>query len=265
MFEFILFSIDKTDTNSKVDLHNYFMQIIKCDDKMNDIRYNIKTIYKTSALGHTYVINECVPMYSLLNEWYVQNHMEIYQLKQDTFVWEIPHAIVFDLDSTLITDEFNVRIRSRDVYNSLLELKSKGHLLILWSYGNEEHVSHSMKITNLTNFFDIVICKGYKTGDIDKGIIVDQKNDLIFVKKPFYLDIEDGDRLPKSPRVVLWHLRKIGVNFVKSLTLVDDLKANNYAYDYFVNVKKSPEPKDDWQQYHEIILDNIHSHDAQFI
>ncbi|AGR56838.1 38k [Hemileuca sp. nucleopolyhedrovirus] len=274
-FEFVLFAFDK-HTNLAVDLDTYMIRIIKCPDEMNEIRYNLKLAYKTSALGHTYIINECVPMYGFLNEWYIQNYLEIYQLRQETYVWEAPHVIVFDLDSTLITDELDVRIRDENVYCSLYELKEKGCVLVLWSYGNEEHVSHSLKKTNLTDFFDIVICKGYKTiSDNDNDddtqtnvstgrVVVDKKNDTVYVDKQFYLDIEDGDRLPKSPRIVLWHLRKIGVNYIKSLTLVDDLRSNNYSYDFFVNVKKCPQPRQDWYLYHDLILENLQTHDRDF-
>ncbi|QYC92720.1 38K [Trabala vishnou gigantina nucleopolyhedrovirus] len=259
MFEYVLFAFDKRDYGT-VDLDTYIMHVFKCKDDMKLVRHNIKTIFKTCALGHTYVINERIPMYSLLHEWYVQNYLEIYQIRQETFTWETPHVIVFDLDSTLVTDELEVRIRDECVHFSLMELKERGCVLVLWSYGNEEHVSHSLETTKLAGLFDVVICEGHKTGGLPRNrVIVD--NDFVFIKKPFYLDIEDGERLPKSPRVVLYYLRKIGVNFVRSLTLVDDLECNNYSYDFFVKVKKCREPRNDWQTYHDIVLDNIEQHD----
>ncbi|ABY65811.1 38K [Orgyia leucostigma nucleopolyhedrovirus] len=264
MFEYVLFAFDKQH-KPEIDPDTYMTQIIKCCDEMSQLRLNLKLAFKTSTLGHVYVINECIPMYAFLNEWYVQNYLELYQLGQETFTWEIPHVVVFDLDSTLITDELDVRIRDPDVYSSLLDLKQRGCVLMLWSYGNEDHVSHSLKVTKLTNFFDTIICEGYKTGESCNRVIVDAKHDTVLVKKSFYLDVEEDDkRLPKSPRVVLFYLRKLGVNYYKTLTLVDDLKTNNYSYDYFINVKKCPEPRNDWQQYHEIIVDNMEQHDREF-
>lgn len=263
MFEFVIFAFDTT--TKMVDRDRYMIQIVKCADDMRDIRQNVKLAFKTSALGHMYVINERIPMYAFLKEWYIQNYLEIYQLKHDTFIWEIPHVVVFDLDSTLITDEETVRIRDDAVYDSLFDLKRMGCVLMLWSYGNREHVAHSMRITDLDKgIFDVVLCKGYKTGENQMGVSVDIKNDLVFVEKTFYLDIKDGDRLPKSPRIVLWHLRKLGVNYFKSITLVDDLKVNDYAYDYFVNVKKCPQPRNDWNLYHDAIVDNIIHYDDIF-
>ncbi|AIU41320.1 38k [Sucra jujuba nucleopolyhedrovirus] len=265
MFEFVIFAFDKQCTAINSD--NYIIQIIECQDNMKSIRQNLKLAYKTSFLGHTYVINECVPMYQFLKEWYVLNYLEIYQIKPD-LLWNIPHVVVFDLDSTLITDELTVRIRDEMVYQSLDELKQKGCVLVLWSYGNEKHVVESLKETDLIDYFDITICKGYRIGsNSKKSIVVDNKNDLLFVQRPFYTDVQEYDTttLPKSPRIVLWHLRKFGVNYVKSLTLVDDLKTNDYNYDYFVNVKKCPEPRNDWQHYHEMIVDNMDLHDLQFV
>ncbi|QNV47809.1 38k [Alphabaculovirus altersperidaniae] len=255
MFEFVIFAFDP---KQRVDTRDYMIQIVKCADDMTDIRINLKRAYKTSALGHVYVINEKIPMYGFLKEWYVQNYLEIYQLKHDKYVWEIPHVIVFDLDNTLITDEDRVQIRDEYVYESLNELKSKGCVLVLWSYGNREHVTHSMTETYLNGYFDIVICGGQKLTDLKSRVIVDNHSKMVFVEKPFYLDIElTTDRLPKSPKVVLYYLRKIGVNYNKTLTLVDDLKDNDYSYDYFLNVRRCMEPRKDWKQYHEELLNNI--------
>nr|AGS47930.1 putative 38.0 kDa protein [Ectropis obliqua nucleopolyhedrovirus] len=269
MFEYVLFVFNK-HKNLTIDTDSYMVQIMKCKDDMKDIRYNIKLIYKTSVLGHTYIINENQPLYACLKEWYIQNYLEVEQLRHDQFCWHVPHVIVFDLDSTLITEEKHVRIRCENVYDSLLTLKSMGCVLILWSYGNSEHVTHSLKTTKLTDFFDTIICRGYKTDNVkavtaSRGKVrQDDKNNLVFVDKSFYLDIDDGDRLPKSPRIILWYLRKLGVNHLKSLTLVDDLKCNDYSYDYFVNVNKCPLPRDDWDIYHEIIVGNIKDYETTF-
>lgn len=262
MFEFVVFAFD---VKQRIDTRDYMVQIVKCADDMTEIRLNLKLAYKTSALGHVYVINEKIPMYGFLKEWYAQNYLEVYQMQHDTFVWEMPHVVVFDLDNTLITDEERVQIRDEFVYESLHDLKSKGCVLVLWSYGNREHVTHSMTETRLNGYFDIVICGGQRISDASSRVMIDNRSKMVFVEKPFYLDVEPhADRLPKSPRVVLWYLRKIGVNYIKTLTLVDDLKDNDYSYDFFLNVRRCIEPRRDWQRYHELLLDNIFNCEDQF-
>ncbi|QEI03680.1 38K [Rachiplusia nu nucleopolyhedrovirus] len=270
LYEFVIFAFDPK-TSKDIDLNEYSIKLVKCKDNMQDIRYNLKFAYATSALGHVYVVNERTPMYWFLKEWYVQSYLEVYQITMDSFLWEVPHVCVFDLDNTLITDEEEVQIRSPAVYDSLKCLHDMGCVLILWSYGNKEHVSHSMERTKLDNgIFDVVICEGYKnSSSIDKNnrVVIDNKKKIAYVEKSFYSDIDYKDkstRLPKSPRVILYYLRKLGINYTKSLTLVDDLQTNDYAYDYFVKVKKSIEPLDDWDVYHDIILNNITYHDDLF-
>jgi len=276
LFEFIIFAFNKIDNLQLIDQNDYIIQVFKSRDEMSEIRYNIKTIYKTSMLGHMYVINERQPIYMFLKEWYVQNFMEIYQLSADKYVWEAPHVIVFDLDNTLITDEKNVNIRCDFVYDSLRFLKSIGCVLVLWSYGNKSHVTYSMERTNLTPYFDITICEGNTVYDVERtgGNVVVRKRTVqvnidenkIFVNRSFYVDnnIEPDKRPPKSPRIVLWYLRKIGVNYTKTITLVDDLATNNYSYDYFIHVDKCNVPTDDWKQYHDTIVDNIIDYENSF-
>ncbi|AKC91680.1 38k protein [Lambdina fiscellaria nucleopolyhedrovirus] len=297
LFEFVVFKFEP-DAVKHIDFETYQMQVIKCADRMDHLRHAIKLAYGTCVFGHTYVINERIPMYAFLKEWYVQNYLEVYQAKQQTFAWEAPHALVFDLDSTLITNERDVRIRDYDVYDSLLDFKRRGCVLLLWSYGSRDHVVHSLNVTNLTNFFDIIICEGqnesgmlltrkiidernYKNNDDDDDKIDDNDDNEkrighVFVKKSFYIDLNDDDDnnnrnncnvslpLPKSPKIALWYLRKKGVNCLKSITLVDDLNSNNYAYDYFLNVKKCTKPLADWRHYHQQIVNNLESHDANY-
>ncbi|AYN45018.1 38kDa [Alphabaculovirus alterspexiguae] len=264
MFQFVVFAFD---ANQRIDTRDYMVQIVKCDDNMTDIRYNLKMAYKTSTLGHVYVINEKMPMYGFLKEWYVQRYLEVYQKSYDSFVWEIPHVIVFDLDNTLITDEDRVQIRDSSVYESLQELKDQGFVLILWSYGNQEHVTLSMQETHLNGYFDIVLFGGQRvTNNSNSRVIVDNRYKMVYVEKPFYLDVDlEHGRLPKSPRVVLYYLRKLGINYTKTITLVDDLKDNNFSYDYFVNVSRCLEPQNDWHTYHQQILDNIYSYEQLFV
>ncbi|AIE47810.1 8k [Peridroma alphabaculovirus] len=263
MFEFVVFAFDR---HQRVELRDYMLQIVRCADSMIEVRQNLKLAFRTSALGHVYVINERIPMYAFLKEWYVQNFMEVYQMRPDTFVWEMPHVIVFDLDNTLITDEERVGIRDVAVYDSLRELKLKGCVLVLWSYGNREHVTHSMSETDLDGgIFDVTICGGQRETAGSDRVIVDNRSSMVFVEKPFYLDAEHTtERLPKSPRVVLYYLRKMGVNYIKTITLVDDLKDNDYSYDYFINVRRCMEPRRDWEHYHEMILDNIAAYEQEF-
>lgn len=278
LFEFVVFEFNNNKEYAKIDTGTYMMQLIKCQDSMNDLRSHLKLAFKTSALGHTYVFNERIPLYCFLKEWYVQSYLEVYQLGNETFLWEIPHVVVFDMDSTLITDEEEVNIRDEFVYDSLAELKRMGCVMVLWSYGDRIHVTESLHRTRLTDYFDIILCGGYKTENDDgdefttgrgrrrRRIITDVKTNQVFVDKSFYFDIGGDDyiTLPKSPRVVLWHLRKAGINYFKTITLVDDLKTNNYSYDFFVNVKRCPEPRNDWKQYHDIITDHIDSYEYMF-
>lgn len=265
MFEFIIFE-HNIKSCIDVDIHDYTIQLIKCKDNMRDIRSSLKMAYKTSTLGHVYVINELIPMYCFLKEWYVMNYLEVYQLNNYTMTWSAPHVVVFDLDSTLITDEEHVNIRCENVYKSLEELKNMGCVLVLWSYGNREHVTHSMRVTQLNRgFFDITICGGYKVEDkISNSVSVDARRNLLYINKPFYSDVGVENKLPKSPRVVLWYLRKAHVNYIKTITLVDDLESNDFSYDYFVHVKKCSEPRDDWSYYHDEIVDNISQYNLLF-
>lgn len=243
------------------------MKLFKCADVMTDIRTYIKTTFRTSYLGHVYVINEKVPLYAFLKEWYVQDCFDVYNLRHETLMIEPPHVIVFDLDSTLITDERDVNIRDEFVYDSLAQLRARGCVLILWSYGSERHVSESMYSTRLDkDYFHKIVCGGYKidTQPSDE-VRFDRTNRKMYRDKPFYLDVKPvNGRLPKSPRVILYYLQRLGVNYTKTITLVDDLKTNNYSYDFFVNVKKSPEPRRDWQAYHDDIIEHIESYDLAF-
>lgn len=290
LFEFTVTALGASKKNCfpAIDRADYTFQIIKCEDNMKSLRHNIKLAFTTCALGHTYVVNDMIPMYRFLKEWYVQNYLEVYRANLETYSWEIPHVIVFDLDSTLITDERDVNIRDQFVYESLIELKRRGCVLILWSYGNREHVTHSLKQTRLTEFFDITICGGHKIDAAPSNRrIVDVKRGNVYVETSFYLDDKNDfenetsitttvatktfsqqhhhdNRPPKSPRIALWYMRRRGINNFKSITLVDDLKSNDYSYDYFVNVRKCPEPRNDWQQYHDQIIDYIDHHETVY-
>ncbi|ADD73804.1 38 kDa protein [Lymantria xylina nucleopolyhedrovirus] len=271
MYEYVVLAFDQTIVKL-IDTREYAFRVMRCEDHMSELREHIRDAFDTPALGHTYVINELVPTYGFLKEWYVQGYLEVYQTRVQSFAWELPHVIVFDLDSTLITEERDVRLRDDDIPDSLLELKRLGCVLVLWSYGNREHVTHSLARTDLADYFDITLCEGssgHGDASLERRIVVDVRSDLIFVKKPFFSDQtspanDDAKNLPKSPRVVLYYLRKFGVNFFKTITLVDDLASNDYSYDRFVHVKRCPEPRRDWRVYHDILINNIEEHERRF-
>ncbi|AAC70285.1 LdOrf-99 peptide [Lymantria dispar multiple nucleopolyhedrovirus] len=277
MYEYVVLAFDQTIVKL-IDTREYAFRVMRCEDRMSELRQHIREAFDTPALGHTYVINELVPTYAFLKEWYVQGYLEAYQTRVQSFAWEAPHVIVFDLDSTLITEERDVRLRDDDIPDSLLELKRMGCVLVLWSYGNREHVTHSLARTDLADYFDITLCEGSSgrsDASLERRVVVDARADLIFVKKPFFSDDatpratdEGGDdvakNLPKSPRVVLYYLRKFGVNFFKTITLVDDLASNDYSYDRFVHVKRCPEPRRDWSGYHDVLINNIEEHERRF-
>ncbi|AAR28867.1 ORF103 [Leucania separata nucleopolyhedrovirus] len=264
-FEYILF---KFVPDSSIDTQKYAMNLFKCADSMPDIRFYIKNTCKISYLGHVYVIGLRYPMYGFLKEWYVQDCFEMdTEPGVERLLIEPPHVLVFDLDSTLITDEQNVNIRDEFVYDSLEYFKKIGCVLILWSYGSERHVSESMYRTRLDkNLFHKIICGGYRTtSNPSRDVRFDRTNNKTYIDKPFRSDVEPvKGRLPKSPRIILYYLKKLGVNYTKTITLVDDLKTNNYSYDLFVNVQRSPVPRNDWKMYHDIIVKHIDGHRKQF-
>jgi viral phosphatase len=137
-----------------------------------------------------------------------------------------------------------------------------GAVLILWSYGSEIHVAESMSSTGLDNIFDIVITRGSKPGQrVSARTRYDSKRASFFIDTSFKFDLQTA-MMPKSPRVVLAFLEKAGVNYVKSLILVDDTKENDYFYDLFILVRRAPEPRADWASYEEKILDFLQQHDS---
>jgi viral phosphatase len=245
----------------------YCMQIFTCADDMRDIRYYIKQSFKLQALGHFCIINALTPMYSFLKEWFILPYEKIVDLKNKHLIWDFPHVIVFDLDSTLITEEEHVRIRDPQIYESLSELKEMGCVLILWSYGSREHVAHSLKQVDLDAYFDIVISEGSTLEDKSRKITKKQSKDLklnkVYVENDFNYDLNDDSDvvyIPKTPKIVIKYLTEKTINCFKTITLVDDLSANNFSYDYFVKVSRCPVPKHDWHHYHEEILHNLSQH-----
>jgi HAD superfamily phosphatase (TIGR01681 family) len=230
-----------------------------------------------------------------LREWFVLPYQMIDTLKAESLIWGFPHVIVFDLDSTLITEEEHVRIRDDYVYESLERLQGMGCVLVLWSYGSKEHVAETLTDLKLTSYFDVIISEGSKFKYSNNNafasshvrtpqIIVDTKLNKQFVIEDFHYDIEEtttttatpttaavnnnkqklidtrrspNKYIPKSPKIVLKYLFDKNLNYIKSITLVDDLPSNNYAYDFYVKVKRCPVPVNDWDYYHDEIVTNI--------
>jgi viral phosphatase len=171
---------------------------------------------------------------------------------------------VFDLDSTLITEEDQVQIRDSQIYNSLFELKELGCVLVLWSYGSRDHVAHSLKKVQLDSYFDLIISEGsslVNNSDVNKkSISKDGKLNIYFYENKFKYDLDvpnDNNWIPKTPKIVIKYLSDKNINCFKSITLVDDLSTNNYAYDYFIKVTRCPVPKHDWHHYHSKIVQNF--------
>lgn len=269
-FEYVIFVFNEDPFLCKIIENNfqYCMQTFNCADDMRDIRYYIKQSFKIEVLGHFCIINAISPMYSFLKEWYVLPYEKIVCLKNECLIWDFPHVIVFDLDSTLITEEEHVQIRDPQIYKSLFELKKMGCVLILWSYGSRDHVAYSLKKVELDSYFDIVISEGSTLINDDRKsnkntkLITDLKLKKHFFENKFIYDLDYGYEdedvyIPKTPKVVIKYLSDNNINCFKSITLVDDLSTNNYAYDYFIKVTRCPVPKHDWHHYHDKILKNI--------
>ncbi|AKN80969.1 38K [Lonomia obliqua multiple nucleopolyhedrovirus] len=274
-FEYVIFRFcDNPQLCRMIETnHNYCMQVFKCPDNMQNIRHNIKCIFKTSILGHICIIDNKTPMYLFLKEWFVLPEYKIDTLKAESLIWGFPHVIVFDLDSTLITEEERVQIRDPFVYESLQELQNIGCILILWSYGCKEHVASSLTELGLTKYFDIIIAEGSVAQSCDNAIVspnmmlTDYKLQRQFIVTNFNLDIsndEQHDYLPKSPKIVIKHLSDKNLNYFKSITLVDDLPSNNYAYDFYIQVQRCPEPVHDWEHYHSLIIQNMQNYENTY-
>ncbi|ANF29696.1 38k protein [Catopsilia pomona nucleopolyhedrovirus] len=292
-FEFVIFQFCNDPQLCRIieTNHNYCMQIFKCADDMRNIRCNVKRAFKTSVLGHICVLNNKPPMYSFLKEWYLLPDFRVDRLSSESLIWGFPHIVVFDLDSTLITEEEHVQIRDPYVYDSLQELRDIGCVLVLWSYGSRDHVVYSMRNLELESYFDIIISEGSNAKHIDSNsrssssnndnviaktnnvVVIDYKLKKRFVEATFNFDMNDDelssrriddDTIPKSPKIVIKYLSDKNVNYFKSITLVDDLPTNNYAYDYYVRVDRCPVPLHDWKRYHDEIVDNIAQYDDNF-
>nr|UYX49709.1 38K [Darna trima granulovirus] len=261
--EFVVF---KGDANALAVCDRRFtFKYIFSRDEMKDFRYTIKTTYNYSYLGHVFTLYICPATYSLLDEWLVYDINEINTVvSANVIFFDPPHVIVFDMDSTLITDEENVRIRDVAIYKALNELKTLNCVLCLWSYGNREHVTYSLDKVNLNGYFDIILSEGKLIGEYNLREEEDRRFDVFYKSTPFYLNVTDKKNIPKSPRVVLWYLQQYNVVYFKTITLVDDLVHNNIHYDNFVNLTKCPVPKKDWNVWQSKIVNYIVNYDKKF-
>ncbi|AOT85530.1 38k [Cyclophragma undans nucleopolyhedrovirus] len=273
-YEYVLFKFqDDAHICKAIEANNnYCMQIFKSADDMRDIRLSIKSVFNISVLGHIFTLTNRPPMYSFLKEWYVLPHSIVDSLRNESLVCDFPHVVVFDLDSTLITEEQQVRIRDNYVYDSLRELQLMGCVLVLWSYGSRDHVAHSMRDLKLESYFEIIISEGAVAAlekpplnAIGSNVFVDYNLKKQFIENKFNLDLSDTAVVPKSPKVVIKYLCDKSIHHFKSITLVDDLPTNNYAYDFYVKVARCPTPVRDWEHYHNSIVHNIDVYDAAFI
>ncbi|AAF05210.1 ORF96 [Xestia c-nigrum granulovirus] len=239
--------------------HKYKTVTFQCDDNMKDFRKQLRDTFKLTYFGQTFTLYDRPAPFKMLNEWLVNDVSEVYNLRSNIF--QPPHVIVFDMDLTLITEEEEVRIRDPRVYFSLEQLKKHNCLLCLWSYGDREHVVDSMKKVKIEQYFDIVLAEGNKRGVYSKRETSDRVFDKHYTATPFYLNV-NRDLLPKSPRVILFYLQERGVNFIKSITLVDDLPENDHCYDNFVNLDRCPTPVNDWHVWYDQIVEYINSYET---
>ncbi|AQQ80357.1 38K [Betabaculovirus altermyunipunctae] len=234
---------------------------IKCRDNMREFREHLRHTFRLPYFGHTFNLYQKPAPFEMLNEWLVLDLSEIVHTSVNTFGFQPPHVVVFDMDSTLITEEEEVRIRDPRIYESLHQLKLNNCLLCLWSYGDREHVVDSMKKVDIEPYFDIVLAEGNVQGVYSTRETKDRGYDKLYTTTPFHLNVDDRRLIPKSPRVVLWYLKLKGVNFIKSITLADDLPDNDYSYDHFVNLDRCPVPVDDWHVWHNAIVEFINHYD----
>lgn len=240
----------------------YTCQLMIADD-MREFRSRLKIMNRSAYLGHLFTMYARPSTCAMLSEWLVMDISELDELTYHTYFFDPPHVVVFDMDSTLITEEEEVQIRDVAIYESLEVLRKNNCVLCLWSYGDRQHVVHSLQKLELDKYFDVILAEGRKKGEYSTSKSVDTQYEVFYKNTPFYLNV-DSECLPKSPRVVLWHLKEQGINFFKSITLVDDLLYNDYNYDNFVHLRRCPVPVEDWLEWHCAILSYIQNYDSEF-
>lgn len=224
--------------------------VLTSRDCMRDFRRALRSEFGAAYFGLLFTTGGRPAAYALTKEWLVSDVSAVMEPRPPAPFFDPPHVVVFDMDSTLITEEARVRIRDPAVHEGLEALRRRNCLLVLWSYGDREHVVHSLRLVGLDDgVFQLVLAEGRRpdgAGEDGGGSSVDPRYDVVYTDTAFHLNVADRPAIPKSPRVVLWHLHRVGVDFIKTLTLVDDLADNDYAYDEFVHIARCPVPVEDW-------------------
>lgn len=280
-FEFVIYNYYNDDYNIDTNNNNnmittvskrYKKKFLKANDEMKEFRQKFKSTFSLSYIGHLFTLYARPATYNMLKEWLVYDVNEIAQIANTkSLYFDPPHVIVFDMDSTLITEEENVQIRDSTIYKALDELKSSFNcVLCLWSYGDREHVVHSLNKVGLNKYFDIILSEGRRAGVYEHDKEIDYRYNVMYKSTPFYLDYDivttttgsTKKHIPKSPRVILWYLQKHDIVFFKTITLVDDLYDNNINYDNFVNLNTCPLPINDWHHWHKQIVRFIINYDT---
>lgn len=121
---------------------------------------------------------------------------------------------------------------------------------------------YNLEKLDLRKYFNVVLAGGKKNNEYSTNDETDTENRVVFVDTPFYFDLERDEKIPKSPRVILWYLKKMGINYIKTITLVDDLSDNDFGYDNFVHITKCAKPKNDWSIWQRKIENNIQDNDT---
>lgn len=153
-------------------------KVLYAKDEMHEFRNNFKNVFQISYIGHIFTLSVRPASYKLLKEWLVYDVNEVNTLGA-TMYFEPPHVVVFDMDSTLITEEEEVQIRDVYVYSALDELKSMNCVLCLWSYGTREHVVHSLNKVGLNGYFSILLAEGKHVGDYNVTTTTDVYNNVV--------------------------------------------------------------------------------------
>lgn len=264
MFEFIIFI---------ADLRRHSDDHLFGDDDMPCLRRALKEKYNVRRYGGVFVIDPTAPPpYQFLKEWLLLPAKMVLDLERIDTSIDVCHVCVFDLDSTLVTEQSPVNIRSSGVIDSLKTLRQRGVYLVLWSYGSAAHVVQSMVEAKIdARLFGIILCEGDHAAASSVSETpantrtVFQIVDDAALKSVIPVDVpqREGRRLPKSVKVVQHFLLTRGVITTRTFTLVDDLEDNQLNYDYFVKVARAPEPVDDWAIYHNTVLDNLAKFDTR--
>lgn len=265
LIEFVVFaSKDREPGPPRVYNSNYMTYHLSAADNMRDFRDRFKRTFRVPYLGHVYILSVRRPQYKMLKEWLINDVSDVGKHVANTLSYDAPHVVVYDMDSTLITEEEEVRIRDPAIYDRLQELCTMNVVLVLWSYGDREHVIESMQKLDLMKYFTKVLSEGNRNeGHGSVSLQTDKKYDTTYQSVPFHVSVQ-GKYLPKSPRVVLWYLQRAGYQFVRTIQLVDDCLENDYNYDNFVHISRCPEPVADWDVWHRQVLEFIRDDEAKY-